>query len=210
MSIVQATIISEEQFKKLGELDQLRASLKMTGYVYVMNNFDISGYTVITLEHEQAFVYHIPGSIQENIAIVESLVKDIVHVRIPDLCDRAPERTQISSPDGQYYAIVPNGSNPPVRIYTRDGQLVAHARKSGWFAIILGWASDSSGIYFQTKINGSAASQIAPYQPIFKLSPLTPEEERSALVWSVTRWALGIGVAGGLGWWLWRRKRRAG
>jgi LPXTG-motif cell wall-anchored protein len=180
----------------------------MADHVYIMDNFDISGYTVIILEHEQPFVHRIPGSIQENIATVESLTKDIPHVRIPDLCDRAPERTHIFSPDGQYYAIVPNGSHPPVRIYTRDGQLVAQARKSGWFPIILGWAHDSSGLYFQTKIDGSAASMLSPYQPIFKLSPLTPEEQRSALLWSAATWAGGIGVVGGAGWWLWRRRRR--
>ncbi|HEY3229938.1 MAG TPA: hypothetical protein VGJ87_12010 [Roseiflexaceae bacterium] len=94
-------------------------------------------------------------------------------------------------------------------IYTRDGERVAQAYKAGWTPVILGWAHDGSGVYFQMFISGDAASVLVPYQPIFKLSPLTPEEARWALAKTIAIWAALIGVPVGVGWWLWRRRRRA-
>lgn len=66
------------------------------------------------------------------------------------------------------------GENAHVLIYRRDGTLVAEAAKTGWAPRVMGWAHDSSGVYFQLLISGGAASMLVPYEPIFKLSPLTP------------------------------------
>jgi hypothetical protein len=95
-----------------------------------------------------------------------------------------------------------------VAIYTRDGERVAQAYKAGWNPVILGWAHDGSGVYFQLFISGGAASVLVPYRPIFKLSPQTPEEARWALVKSIALWGGGSAVVLGGGWWLWRRRRR--
>jgi hypothetical protein len=84
-------------------------------------------------------------------------------------------------------------------IYNREGQLVAEAAKTGWTPRMLGWAHDSSGVYFQMLIQSGAASMLVPYEPIFKLSPLTPEEEQSALIWRIGMWAIGVGALGGVG-----------
>jgi hypothetical protein len=75
------------------------------------------------------------------------------------------------------------GDSSHVLIYTREGQLVAEAGKTGWSPRLLGWAYDSSGMYFQMLINGGAASMLVPYELIFKLSPLSESEARWALVW---------------------------
>lgn len=63
--------------------------------------------------------------------------------------------------------------------YGYDGKIVAEAGKPGWYPDPIGWAADSSGVYFRLIINGEMAGMITPYTPIFKLSPLTPEEERA-------------------------------
>jgi hypothetical protein len=85
---------------------------------------------------------------------------------------------------------------------------VAQAAKTGWYPYLLGWTHDSSGIYVQMKISGSAAAVAAPYQPIFKLSPLTPEEERWEFVKRIGGWVVGVAMVVGFGWWLWRRWRQ--
>jgi WD40 repeat protein len=71
---------------------------------------------------------------------------------IPSPCGRPPIRARVFSPDGQWYAQQSNDGRV-VRIYHRDGVLVAQARKLGWYANLLGWAHDSSGVYFQTAIS---------------------------------------------------------
>src|SRR6185503_10538484 len=106
-----------------------------------------------------------------------------------------------------YYTRWPESPSQPIRIYTRKGQLVAEAVKTGWDAYLLGWAHDSSGIYIQMKIGGSAAAVLVPYQPIFKLSPLTPEEERWLIVERIGLAAGIIALLLGARWW-WRRRSR--
>ncbi|HID62554.1 MAG TPA: hypothetical protein EYP49_07410, partial [Anaerolineae bacterium] len=67
-------------------------------------------------------------------------------------------------------------------IYTRDGKPVAEAYKVGWSPSILGWAPDSSGVYFEMSASQDVVSSLAPYEPLFKLSPLTEEEARRAAI----------------------------
>jgi hypothetical protein len=116
----------------------------------------------------------------------------------------------IYSPDGRFYTQLSQGKNAHVLIFTREGQLVAETYKPSWSPRMMGWAYDSSGVYFQMLISGGAASVFVPDEPIFKLSPLTAEEARSAPVSTTLMWGgciAAIAVAGWL-WWCWRRRRR--
>jgi hypothetical protein len=197
-----------EQFLQTKNLPVLQARWASADQIYVLENFGVSGDTVLTLEQGQPYVYRDFGTGGDSVTIVDQLTHDLPHVTIPSPCNHPPEGRDVYSPDGRYYYRLSMGDNAHILIYNRERELVAEAAKNGWTPRMLGWAHDSSGVYFQMLIAGGAASMLVPYQPIFKLSPLTPEEEQSALIWRIGTWAGGIGVVGGVGWWLWRRKRR--
>ena len=185
-------------------LVQSETRWRTADWVYVLQNFGFSGSTVFTFEHGQPYVYVNFGSTQD----LAPLRSDIPHKQIGQYCNNPPEGAPLYSPDGQLYMQLSSGKNAHVLIYRRDGTLVAEAAKTGWAPRVMGWAHDSSGVYFQLLISGGAASMLVPYEPIFKLSPLTPEEARWAPVWTVGPWALGIAVVAGVGGWWWRRRRR--
>jgi hypothetical protein len=207
-TLTRATNYQLEKPTQSRELSDIKAHWQAAEQLYVLSEFGQGAYTVIALENGQPVVYT-PGHAQnENIAIVNELTRDIPHARIPDHCDSPPEGRDVYSPDGRYYYHLSMSDNAHVLIYNREGQLVAEAAKTGWTPRMLGWAHDSSSVYFQMLIAGGAASMLVPYEPIVKLSPLTPEEEQLALIWRIGTWAIGVGALGGVGWWLWRRKRR--
>jgi hypothetical protein len=110
---------------------------------------------------------------------------------------------RLTSPDGQYIAQVVRGRAVIAR---PDGTPVAWAAKPGWYPDILGWAHDSSGIYFQMWIRGSSAAVLVPDKPLFKLSPLTPEEARWQAVQRGVIW-LGLALLVGAGGWGLVRRR---
>jgi hypothetical protein len=204
VSIMQAIRFPKADYQPA----RLRAAWQAAELVYVLDSFHGSGYSVLTLEQGRPVVYRDFDTDRDSITIVDALTKDIPHIRIPRRCDARSEGEPVYSPDGGYYALWPDSSSQPVRIFTREGKLVAQAAKTGWYPYLLGWTHDSSGIYVQMKISGSAAAVAVPYQPIFKLSPLTEEEARRESIKRVGRWALGVAVVIGIGWWLWRRWRQ--
>ncbi len=206
VTIVSATIFPEEQYKQPGGLERVQSLWREADQVYVVDTLGMAGYTIITLEHGQPYVYRAFG-IPDN--EVEALIDDIPHVDVPLLGWGRPTLTneRVYSPDGRFYtARVPAGWVESVVIYTRDGKLVARAYKGGWQPSILGWAHDSSGVYFEMGISGSSAACLVPYKPLFKLSPFTEAEARWAMVWRVGKWT-GVLAALGIGWWLWKRRR---
>jgi|GEM_PF-5123049 len=144
-------------------------------------------------------------------AEVDALLATVPYQPIARPGHETPEQVaqRLTSPDGQYIAQVVRGR---AVIAHPDGTPVAWAAKPGWYPDILGWAHDSSGIYFQMWIRGSSAAVLVPDKPLFKLSPLTPEEAR----WqAVQRGVMWVGLAllvGAGGWWLvrWRRRQDAG
>jgi hypothetical protein len=98
---------------------------------------------------------------------------------------------RIYSPDGQYFVsgvggiyspgdeiTQPGGSRQPLAIFdahTEKG--VALAQKNGWSARLLGWASDSSGIYLEFGPKGAGYGGQPIGLPVYKL--LVPGQEPS-------------------------------
>jgi hypothetical protein len=180
--------------------------------VYALQTFSMSSYTILTLEHSQPYIYRGFNNLPDT--EVKQLIDTVPHIDVPRYGWLGPVGTdvRIASPDNRFYAtseIARTGEvNERVAIYTREGELVAEAYKAGWQPYILGWAHDGSGVYFRMRISGDAANVLVPYQPVFKLVPLTPAEERWALAKTIALWAAVVGVPAGVVWW-WRRRRRA-
>jgi hypothetical protein len=206
---MRATTISvKDQYGFVTGLRDLQARWQTAEQLYILDSFGVGAYTILTLERGHPYVYGNFGSGRKNIETVEALTHDLPHVRIPDRCSIPPIGAPLYSPDGRFYVELSTGENAHVLIYTRAGELVAEAYKEGWDPRLMGWAHDSSGVYFQMLISGGAASVFVPDEPIFKLSPLTAEEARSAPVWSAITWggALAAIAVVGMGWWLLRRR----
>jgi hypothetical protein len=206
MSIIQATqVIPSKEYPDPDGMARLQARWQSAEHVYVLHNFLYAGSTILTLERGLPYVYFDPKGTQD----LDTLISNITYIHIPAYCGSASERYPLYSPDGQHYLQLSTGENARVQIYNRDGLMVAEAFKNGWDPRVMGWAHDSSGVYFQMLISGGAAGMLVPYQPIFKLSPLTEEEARWAPVWAVGPWVLGLAVVAGAGWWWWRRRQKA-
>jgi hypothetical protein len=205
-SVMQAILVPEQQYIEPGALERIQARWQAAEQVYAMKPFGIAGYTVVTVEQGQPYVYRGFGNAPDS--EVATLLESVSHIRLRERCNHPAEGVPVYSPDGQFYTQLSTGENAHVLIYSRDGDLVAEAAKTGWDPRLMGWAHDSSGVYFQMLISGGGASMLVPYQPIFKLSPSTPEEERSRLIWSVVTWAVGVAVVAVLIIWLWRRRKR--
>lgn len=169
-----------------------------------------SAYTVITREPDRWRIFHLGYGEEMGLTRpeLEAALDSIPHTAVPELGWGKPFQTgaRVYSPDRRFYTTWENVDIFDRRqavIYTRDEQLVAVAYKDRWFPYILGWAHDSSGVYFQLR-NSIAAT---PEMPLFKLSPLTAEEARWQPIRAAAPWAGGILALGG-GMWLWRRHRR--
>lgn len=140
---------------------------------------------------------------------VDALLATIPHMPIRGPGHETPGQAweRLRSPDGQYVArkVGADGHARAV-ILTRAGTPVAQIYKAGWTPSILGWAHDSSGIYVQFWIAGSAAAARVPDKPLFKLSPLPPAHVRGQVVRRVAPGVAVVLVGGSAGWWWWRRR----
>ena len=159
-------------------------------------------YTLFTEEHDGQQVYF--GFPDADVkAILDTVPHTLVSFHTP------PNEPQLVSPDGRYYARVGYGPRNWLRIYNQSGEVVAEADKARWLPVWLGWAPDSNGLYFYMESQASMLTNHAPYSPVFKLSVLTPEEERAAAIWQGVWWAAAIAVLAAGVWWWWRRRARA-
>jgi hypothetical protein len=212
-SMTEVTPFPEADYKKPGGIVVVETVLRAADQVYILETFGSgAGYKVITQSPEQWHVFNVGYGDDLDItrAELETALNAIPHTEVPILgWGGVPQTNQrVYSPNRQFYMTRENvdQSERRVVIYTRDGVLVASAHKAGWFPYVSGWAHDSSGVYFQLHYQ-KAMFVAVPETPIFKLSPLTPEEQRWAEVKRSVTWAaVGAVVAGG-GWWLWRRRR---
>jgi hypothetical protein len=129
-------------------------------------------------------------------------------------------KQRIYSHDGRFYAsretainteafFPSTASTSRLRVYTREGDLVASAYKPRWGPEILGWDYTDQSVYFALRIKGLAGPLGNPETPIFKLTPLTPEEARLQAVQRGVMWFGLVLLVGAGGWGLvrWRRRR---
>jgi hypothetical protein len=189
-------------------LHELRKRWQQVEQIYVVTNFQNPGYMVVTVNNGQNDVYRdFGGNNDVQNEIIATLLQDLAYIHVIDGCYNKLNLVghPLYSPDGQYYLKLSTDANPQVQIYNRDGVMVADAWKNGWDPRVMGWAYDSSGVYFQMQISGGAAGMMMPAQPIFKLSPYTPEEARWASIRRIALWVGAPVLLIGLGWW-WHRR----
>jgi len=107
-------------------------------------------------------------------AAVDDLLARIPHQVVPQQGIWHGER--LPSPDGLFYAAYFSGDDPGsnVGIFTQSGDLVAHAHKHNWGLCILGWAYDSSGLFFSAQQGTVDGDVLYPWAPVFKLLAPTP------------------------------------
>jgi hypothetical protein len=201
----------ETEYKYIGGFDIVLSQLRDADIVYLLESFGgTSAYKVLTHTQEQWSLFELGYG--EDFGLtrdeLQAALNTIPHTEVPIYGWGAPPQTdqRIYSPNRQFYMTRENVDQYERRvvIYTRDEQLVASTYKTGWAPYILGWAHDSSGVYFQLR-HRTIGGEV-PETPIFKLSPLTEEEARWAPVWAIGPWVLGLAVVAGAGWW-WRRRR---
>lgn len=180
--------------------------------MYALLDFGNSGYTLVTFKQNLPQVYRTGYNFVDG--DVSALLEQVPHIDVPKHGWSIVKTTgdHVYSPDGRFYVTrrtaIRADVNERAEIYTSDGQLVAYAYKSGWAPYVLGWAHDGSGVYVQFRKSGGAASMFMPYKPLFKLSPLSPEESRWQLAQMIGVWVAGIAAVGGMGWWLVARRSR--
>lgn len=168
--------------------------------ITAINAFGNSGYTVFTEE---------PGGPQVYFGFPEAEVEAIL-ASVPHTlqsCNTPLNDPPLVSPDGRYYARIGYGPRNWLRIFTQDGTLVAEANKAAWLPVWMGWAPDSSGLYFYMESQASMLTNHAPYAPVYKLAPQSDAEARQAQLASALRWLLvgALALAGAAAW----RRRRA-
>jgi hypothetical protein len=200
-----------ESYQKPGGIVVVKSILEAANQIYILEAFGGgSGYKVIVLGPKQWYVFNLGYGDDLGLTRDELLavLNAIPHTKVPTLGWGRPPQTKqrIYSPNRQFYMTYENVDQYERRvvIYTRDEQLVASTYKTGWASYILGWAHDSSGVYFQLQ-HRTIGGEV-PETPIFKLSPLTEEEARWALVRTILTWIAVAVLAVGAGWW-WRRRR---
>jgi hypothetical protein len=184
--------------------ERIRERLRQADAVYFIEIFGYSGGVVLAIEDGAVFAYNgtdpPPGTTLHPVDLIEG----VPHIRIPEPCTNPPFTRQLFSPDGRYYVAGIEHPGDSVRVYTKDGQLVAEARKAGWTPMLLGWRYDSSGVYFTMLIRGGAAASAMPAQPIFLLGPPRPADGQGRII--VTVGVLLLAACGAAAWWYWRRR----
>jgi hypothetical protein len=201
-----------DTYFKPGGFATVEPLLKRADHVYIFESFGGgAGYKAFVQEATHWSVVILGYGFEFGMTRddLEAQLADIPHIRVPThgWGRVMGTKDRVYSPNGQYYT-TREGAKGDARvvIYTRAGVKVAEAAKGGWGPDILGWAHDSSGVYFQQWISGSAAAVLLSAKPLFKLSPLTAEEARWAVVQQVGAWG-GVALAlFGMGYVVVRRK----
>jgi hypothetical protein len=178
--------------------------------LYLLNDFGASTPSMLSFEQGQWFIY---VDLDRPTILDRAFIDQVPYNIIQDeeSCSQISSYNPIPAPNGQVMVQRIAGSEAThLQIRTTDGNLIADVYKPGWHPRLLAWAPDSSGVYFSMVISGQAAGIMVPYTPIFKLTPLTPEQQRARTLGQVALWSGGGAalVAAGGGIVLWRRRRR--
>jgi hypothetical protein len=211
-SILTLEQLPDTAYRKPNGFQVVEARLRSADQVYVLERFGTSSSPFVITQQQGAWLLINLGDSTEfgfTRDELQEALNTIPHTDVPILGWGRPPQTKqrIYSPNRQFYMTRENVDQYERRvvIYTRDEQLVASTYKTGWASYILGWAHDSSGVYYQ--LQHRTVGGVVPETPIFKLSPLTEEQARWAPVWAVGPWVLALAVVG-LVWWRRRRMTR--
>jgi hypothetical protein len=212
-SILPLEQLPDTAYRKPNGFQVVESLLRSADQVYVLERFGTSSSPfVITQQQSKWLLINLGDSTEFGLTRneLQEALNSIPHTEVPILGWGRPLQTKyrVASPNLQFYMTYENVDQYEERvvIYTRDEQLVASTYKIGWTPYILGWAHDSSGVYYQ--LQHRTVGGVVPETPIFKLSPLTEEEARWALVRTILTWIAVAVLAVGVGWWWWRRRRR--
>jgi hypothetical protein len=212
-SILPLERLPDAAYRKPNGFQVVEARLRSAAQVYALERFGTSSSPfVITQQQGKWLLINLGDSTEFGLTRdeLQEALNSIPHTEVPILgWGRPPQTNQrIYSFNRQFYMTFENVDHYERRvvIYTRDEQLVASTYQTGWAPYILGWAHDSSGVYFQLQYRAIGGE--VPETPIFKLLPLTEEEARWAQTRTILTWVVVAGLAVGAVWWWWRRRRR--
>jgi len=208
-----------ERFWKVGGHHTVATLLADATDAYVITQFPRSSYMVISRSPQETWLINLGygegfGWSREQL---EAWLKTLPHTDRTQYGIGGPvfPKQRFFSHNGRFYATRESrGRAARLAIYrTEDEQLLAYAYKPRWGPGILGWDYTDQGVYFAQRIGGSSGPLGNPETPIFKLTPLTPEEARRQTVQRGVTW-LGLALLVGAGGWglvrRWRRQQDAG
>lgn len=158
------------------------AALDKVNHIFVIEELIPNGYVLVSTDPQVPYVVQAHWNKEELVAKLAKIPHTIVpkKVWVPNLM---LENERVYSPDGKYFVsgvsieyspgdkiFYPHGFRQPLAIFeagTEKG--VALAQKNGWDAILLGWASDSSGVYLQFRPSGAGYGPLPAGLPTYKL-----------------------------------------
>ncbi len=174
-STTKLEIFPEDEYLKPDGFQEIEPLLVEADQVYALYAFGGSQWKLIAIDESYQYVFTLNGyefgmTKQE----VNDLLARIPHQVVPQQGIWHGER--LPSPDGLFYAAYFSGDDPGsnVGIFTQSGDLVAHAHKHNWGLCILGWAYDSSGLFFSAQQGTVDGDVLYPWAPVFKLLAPTP------------------------------------
>jgi len=161
LSVTRIELFPKEQLDGVREVELLRQADQL----YALKDFGGSGYTLLALDEEFRYVFRLGRTDAE----VETLLAEIPHVAVPRRKKCGAEKCP--SLNGEFYTqtFTSAGRAGYLGIFSKDGELLSRVYKKGWSPWVLGWAHDSSGVYFEMQVGTVDGAVIYPWVPVFKL-----------------------------------------
>jgi hypothetical protein len=212
--IVNADDLSRTELERLTfwweeEIGKVQAVLKASDTVYkIVNEWGSGDLDIVALASDfrsrgQSYLIDCPGSRGEQL---NKLLKDIAYVtrRRQDTIN-CTFQGSIYSPDESLYV---TGSSKTLTIYSKDGELVTQFRKHDYDGvhfcfIVIGWAHDSSGVFFKIRSSAAYSEQRSP--AVLKLLA-RPARSKPMRYWPFLFLLIALVAVGGGGY-LVKRKR---
>ncbi|NOK61828.1 MAG: hypothetical protein GFH27_549281n51 [Chloroflexi bacterium AL-W] len=136
----------------------VRTQWQQAEALYMMVRFGMAGYTILTQESGQYYVYWgFPGTDAD----VENLLEGFEYHFLSAYARPIVQLTndQLPSPHQPWYVTREVWNvNERIAIYSTEGRLLAEAYKPGWDPYVLGWSHDGGSVYIQFRRSGAAAA----------------------------------------------------